>query len=133
MSALRLITALAVTSAISSCLQVDHFKGDPTEFDNIYFGSLERAPLHPEIASDQWRLYAILGLVPWDKEQLEFAGDYLARVAPDDQPTNVHITTELTVVNALANIGASLIPFGSLLFFSRHTEVVGWHDAPAGK
>ena len=132
MSALRLVAALALTCSLSSCLQVDHFTGDQARFDNLYFGSSSSAPLRPEISKDQWRMYAILGLVPWKQEQLEFAGDYLAQVAPDDQPTNVHIVTEMTVVNFIANLGASLIPFGSLLFVSRSTEVAGWHDAPAG-
>jgi len=127
---LRTVIALALTCTLWSCLQVDHFVDEPSSYDNVYFGA--QAPLEPQIDEDQWRLYAVLGLVGWNQDQLEFAGNYLSKIDTDQRPTNVHIITELTFLNALANIGVSLIPLGSLFLVTRSTQVIGWSDPSSG-
>ncbi len=131
MSLVRVLAALTLAAAVTACLQVDHFTGEPTGYDNLYFAPRDSAPLRPEISEDKWRLYALLGLVDWKEEQLVFAGDRFARVHSDDRPLQIRVVTEATILNSLANIGAGIIPFGALLFTSRSTQVVGWQAESA--
>ena len=129
----NLLCAAAMAVALNSCLQVDHFTRDPSRFDGIYFGVAEAAPLYPTIKEQEnWRVYALLGLIPWDEDRTRFAGDRLARIPATERDLKIAVTTEMTPLNYLANLGASLIPLGALLFTSRTTEVIGWRDADSG-
>ena len=128
MRSLKFMAGLILACSFSSCLQVDHFTGVHGQYDNMYFASRTSAPLRPEIAGDQWRMYALLGLVSWNEDQTRFAGDHLGQVASDGQARDIYVTTEMTIVNWLANVGVSFIPFGSLLFTARSTEVAGWSE-----
>ena len=127
----RALIALALSAPFTSCLAVEHFTEDPTQYDNLYFGPDAQEPERPFVEDDQWRLYALFGLVPWSEDQIRFAGTALARVAPEQGRMDFTVTTEQTVINWLANVAISFIPFGSLVLTTRSTEVVAWKPSPA--
>ena len=127
---LKLFASAALLCALSSCWAVDYFHGDPTRYDNLYFGSAQDAPMAPRLKDDKWRNYAVYGLVVWDEPQTLFAGNRLGAVPADSRPMKMFVRSEETFVNVLAGLGVSLVlgPFGPLLFMPRTSEVVGWTD-----
>ncbi|MEM1450670.1 MAG: hypothetical protein AAF957_20615 [Planctomycetota bacterium] len=122
----RASCALLLTLPLSACYSVDHFAGDQSKYDGLYFGSEGAKPLEPALEDDKWRHYAILGLIPWDKDQIEFSGRRLAQVGSDSKPMNIVVESEMTFVQGLINVAVGFIPFGSLIFQTRNVEVSGW-------
>ena len=125
---LRAACALTLALSVTSCFTVDHFTGDPTRYDGLYFGDDKDAPVEPPLHADQWRNYAVYGLIAWDESQTRYAGERLSQVGGDRRPMDVAVRSEMTFLNGLTSFGLSLLtgPFGALFFVPRSIEVSGW-------
>jgi hypothetical protein len=125
---LKTSVGVALVCALSSCWAADHFHGDPTQYDNLFFGPDESAPKNAAVRTDKWRNYAVFGLVAWDEAQTRFAGTRFGAVPPVSRPMTIYVRSEESFLNILASFGVSLIggPLGPLLFVPRTTEVIGW-------
>lgn len=125
---LRAAGILALTLPAASCFTVDHFTGDQSRYDGLFFGDAKSAPVEPPVEADRWRNYAVWGLVSWDKAQTRFAGERLAQVGSDRRPMEISVRSEMTFVNGLTSFGLGLLtgPFGALFFVPRSVEVHGW-------
>ena len=116
--------------ALASCYAADHFHGDPSQYDDLFFGPEGEAPSRPTVKDDKWRHYAIFDLVAWDREQTRFARNRLGKVAPDSRPMKIVVRSEQSFLNIAASFGVSLVGgiLGPLLFVPQTTEVTGWTD-----
>lgn len=127
------IRATVLTAALacsSACFTVDHFTGDPTQYDGLFFGDAKSAPEQPPLVDDDWRNYAVWGLIPWDEAQTRFAGRRLSQVGAERRPMTMSVRSEMTFLNGLTSFGLSLLtgPFGALFFVPRSVEVRGWDE-----
>jgi len=125
---LRTLLAAAAALPAASCFTVDHFTGDRSRFDGLYFGREREAEEEATVHDDRWRNYAVWGLIPWDKAQTRFAGERLAQVREASRPLHVAVRSEMTFLNGLTAVGLGLVtgPFGALFFVPRSVEVQGW-------
>ena len=126
----RIACALSLAGALSSCLTVDHFPGDASRYDGLFFAPENAAPLEPALKDSQWRNYAIFGLVSWDGDQTRYAGTRLGEVGSENRPMRMVVHTEQSFVNGLTSFGLGLLGgiLAPLLFVPRTTEVTGWND-----
>jgi len=125
---LRAACTLALTLPATSCFSVDHFTGDATRFDGLYFGDNESAPIEPPLRDNKWRSYAVYGLVEWDEHETRFAGERLALVEAEQRPMEFAVVSEQTFLNGLVSfaLGTLTGPLGALLYVPRSIEVTGW-------
>ena len=126
----RLSVVFALVCALSSCWSADHFHGDSSQYDNLFFGAADAAPRNAALKTDKWRNYAVFGLVAWDEPQTLFAGTRFAAVPTASRPMTIVVRSEESFVNILAAFGVSLVggPLGPLLFVPRTTAVTGWTE-----
>ncbi|MEM6671434.1 MAG: hypothetical protein AAF726_01240 [Planctomycetota bacterium] len=122
----RGLGTIALTLPLSACYTVEHFSGDQSLYDGLYFGSRTAIPESPGLHDEQWRHDAIYGTVPWDPAQIQFSGRRLGQVGKELRPMNVVVTSEMTVVQGLVNLAVAFVPFGNLVFQTRNVEVDGW-------
>lgn len=124
-SALRSVLCAVVLLLVApSCLQVDHFEGDPRQYDGLYFGPAQTGET-TEVRDDKWRGYALWGLVAWSRKNTEWAGRRLAQSSAADRPQRIVVRTRMSPGNALVAAGMALFvgPFQGLIYEPRSTEV----------
>ena len=127
---LNLAATAALLLPLGACYTVDHFTGDPARYDGLYFAREKDAPEEPLVHDDEWRNYAVWGLVEWDEKQTRFAGRRLAQVSDENRPMDIAVRSEQTFLNGLTSLGLGLLagPFGALFFVPRSIEVNGWQS-----
>jgi hypothetical protein len=113
---------------LAGCFSVDHFPGDASRYDGLYFGPSGGTPLEPAVDDSAWRNYALYGLFPWDEASTQFAGRRLSQIDRDRRPMRFVVTSEQTFVNGLALWGLSTLTAGlaPLVFVPRSIAVAAW-------
>lgn len=126
---MKLLMSVLLWSALglpASCYHVEHYVDDPSRMDGLYFGPAE-GHRQPEWEDDNWRIYALFGLVAWSEKDTWWAGTYLSGIGPGLRPQSFHIVSGVSFLNGLSALGLAAVTgiLQPLLFVPWSTEVAG--------
>ena len=117
-NATRVGLAVLLLSLLNSCYIAKHYTDNPADFDYVFFGQ----PTGVAVGStridetEEWRIYALFGLVSWDRKDITWTADRLVSRGTMTSPvTQLELETQRTALNVLAEIGFAFIPLAGLV------------------